>query len=222
MGSEDAGHEVELLLRCADGDDRAWSEFLRSYGAFLDYMIRRALMATRGGRLPSPDEVTDIRDEVVAWLAADEGRVLRTYRGESRITSWLGVVVGRRARRIARRGAGLASRTVSLDALTADATSHLALEASDGGGDARQAALTRLADALEELPERDRALLKGAFFDRRSYEELARDLGVRTDSVGQLLFRAKRKLKKVLGGEAFLERLSGFLVAVLSLLTRGG
>ncbi len=213
--------EAALLGRCADGDDDAWSEFLRRYGAFLDYMVRRALVSARGGKLPAPHEVSDIRDEIVAWLLDKDGRVLRTYRGESRITSWLGVVVGRRARRIARRGQGLRQKTVSLDALTADATSHLAADA-ESSKSPREAALAKLADALEQLPERDRILLRGAFYEKRSYTELAEEIGVRTDSVGQLLYRAKRKLKKNLGGDAFLESLSGLLLVCLPWLMKGG
>lgn len=217
----DASDDLALVTRCADGDDAAWSEFLRRYGAFLDFMVRRAL-ASQGGRLPAPDEVADVRDEVVAWLVENDGRVLRTFRGESRLTSWIGVVIGRRARRIARRGAGLGSKMVSLDALTADATSHLAVDTGDDAGQARQEALGKLGAALEALPERDRRLLTGAFYERRSYQDLAEELGVRPDSVGQLLFRAKQRLKKQLGDLAFLEQLSGLLLIVLSLLERRG
>lgn len=213
--------ELDLLRRCADGDDEAWSQFLRRYGAFMDYMIRRALIATRGGRLPSADEVADLRDEVVAWLVQDEGRVLRTYRGESRVTSWLGVLVGRRARRLAQRGAGLRAQTVSLDALSEEAASHLAAPARPERSP-REEALAQLVAAVDELPARDRALLRGAFFDRRSYAELADELGVRPDSIGQLLFRAKNRLKKRLGGTKFLEALSGWLGWGLIWLVREG
>lgn len=211
--------ELELVRRCADGDEASWDELLRRYGAFLDWIIRRALTSARG-RVPGPDEVTDVRHEVVAWLVAEEGRVLRTYRGESKLTSWLGVLVGRRARRIASRGASLEHKTVSLDALTADATSHLAVAKGAGDGEARGQALMALADAIEELSDRDRALLKGAFYDHRSYVDLAKELGVREDSVGQLLFRAKKRLKERLGGESFLERLSGIGLALLWFLVR--
>jgi RNA polymerase sigma factor (sigma-70 family) len=209
---------LDLIARCADGDDEAWAEFLRRYGAFLDYMIRRAL-SSGGGRLPSHDDVADVRAEIVAWLVANDGRVLRTYRGESKVTSWIGVVVGRRARRIAQRGRGLRSKTVSLDALTADATSHLAMDAG-ADGTPRAKALSALGEAIEALSDRDRALLKGAFYERKSYAELAEELGVRPDSIGQLLFRAKSRLKKKLGGERFLESLSG--LALLLLISWGG
>lgn len=213
--------EEELLRRCAAGDNAAWTDFLRRYGAFLDYMVRRALISKRGGRMPSADDVAEVRDEIVTWLLANDGRVLLTYRAESRLTSWLGVVVGRRARRIAQRGQGLRQKTVSLDALTAEATSHLAANTDTSDGGPRESALAKLAAALEELSERDRLLLRGAFYDKRSYAELAEEVGVRTDSVGQLLYRAKSRLKKRLGGDLFLETLSGLLLAWLPLLVKG-
>lgn len=213
---DDTSDDVALIARCADGDDHAWSEFLRRYGNFVDFMVRRAL-SSQAGRLPGPDEVQDVRDEVIGWLVENDGRVLRTYRGESRLTSWIGVVIGRRARRIARRGAGLDAKTVSLDALTPEATSHLAFDArgEDAAG-SRESALGRLGAALEAIPERDRLLLKGAFYEKRSYTELAEELGVRPDSIGQLLYRAKQRLKKQLGDASFLEQLSGLFLVVLS------
>ncbi|MGE0712248.1 MAG: RNA polymerase sigma factor [Planctomycetota bacterium] len=205
MSSEDQ----ELIQRCAEGDDDAWSELFRRYGAFLDFIVRRALAGARGG-VPDANEVAEVRDEVVSWLLQDGGRVLLTYRGESKLTSWLGVVVGRRARRVARRGEGLRHKMVSLDALTAEAASHLAVEEEDQSP--RQLALSRLAAAVEGLSDRDRALIRGAFYERRSYVDLAEELGVRPDSIGQLLFRAKSRLKKALGDKDFLSALSGCLL----------
>ena len=207
MSSED----LELIQRCADGEDDAWSELFRRYGAFLDYIVRRALSGS--GRVADPSRVAEVRDEVVAWLLANEGRVLRTYRGDSKLTSWMGVVVGRRARRIARKGEGLRNKTVSLDALSAEAATHLAVEEEDTTP--RQQALLKLAAAIEGLSARDRTLIRGAFYDGRSYAELAEELGVRTDSVGQLLFRAKKRLRKALGDKEFLEALSGSILVGL-------
>ena len=125
-----------------------------------------------------------------------------------------------RDRALARRGEGLRGKTVSLDALTADAASHLAIEEREDATP-RQLALKKLGEALATLSERDRALLQGAFYEKRSYSELADELGVRTDSIGQLLFRAKKRLKKNLGGMDFLESLSGLLLACLLLLVEG-
>jgi RNA polymerase sigma factor (sigma-70 family) len=110
---------------------------------------------------------------------------------------------------------------VSLDALTAEATSHLAVEGRTEDRSPRDRAIGKLEAALEALPERDRLLIKGAFYERRSYLELADELGVRPDSVGQLLFRAKQRLKKHLGSPSSLEALSGLLIIGLSWGVRG-
>ncbi|MEZ0230476.1 MAG: RNA polymerase sigma factor [Planctomycetota bacterium] len=214
MSSED----LLLLRRCANGEDEAWTEFLSRYQPFLDFIVRKALVASGRGKLPTQTKVEEIRDELIAWLLENDGRVLKTYRGEAKVTSWLGVVAGRRARRLARRGLGLSSKMVSLDALTEDAATHLSVEqaAADEDEDVRAQALARVASALDELPERDKALLRGAFFDDRSYDQLAQDVGVKPDSIGQLLYRAKDKLKKKLGGLPFFEKLSGLALAFLS------
>ncbi len=215
MSSED----LLLLRRCAAGEDKAWEEFLSRYGPFLDFIVRKSWTATRRGVPPTQSKVEEIRDELITWFLENDGRVLKTYRGEAKLTSWLGVVAGRRARRLARKGLGLSSKMVSLDALTEDAATHLSVTeaaAADEDEAIRAQALARVASALEELPERDRSLLRGAFFEERSYEQLAQEVGVKPDSIGQLLYRAKDKLKKKLGNLPFFDKLSGLALILLS------
>jgi RNA polymerase sigma factor (sigma-70 family) len=209
--------ETDLLRRCAEGEDEAWREFLRRFGPFVDFIVRRALAGSGRGPVRQT-HLEDVRDEVLSWLLEDDGRVLRTYRGDSKVTSWLGVVVGRRARRVARRRAGLVSRTVSFDALSEEAATHLAVDSENSrDSSTRESALERLAHAVDELPDRDKRLLRGAFFLERTYAELALELGLRPESIGQLLFRAKDKLRQRLGGARFLELLSGLAwIALIS------
>ena len=56
--------ELDLIQRCADGEDAAWSELLRDYGRFLDYIVRRSLSG--GGRVADPNQVSEVRDEILA------------------------------------------------------------------------------------------------------------------------------------------------------------
>ena len=110
--------------------------------------------------------------------------------------------------------------TVSIDALSHDAGAELA---DDGRRDTgfRAPAIDALRDALDALPERDRKLLTACFLQKRRYDEIAEEIGVRENSIGQLLHRAKKKLRKRLGGEKFLETLSGSILALLSLFGPG-
>lgn len=206
--------ELELVRRCAAGDNDAWSGFLDQYGRFLRFVIRRAATGLHG------HEVDDLHDEIVAWLFERDGKILQSFRGESKLSSWLGVVVARRVKRLIARRIRDEGGTVSIDALSHDAGAELA---DDGRRDTgfRAPAIDALRDALDALPERDRKLLTACFLQKRRYDEIAEEIGVRENSIGQLLHRAKKKLRKRLGGEKFLETLSGSILALLSLFGPG-
>lgn len=201
--------DLELIEACTRGDNDAWRSFLDQYEDFIRFIIRKSLTKARD------HEVDDLHDEIVAWLYDRNGRVLATYRGESKLTSWLGVVIGRQVRRMMKRKMEQEEGLVSLDAMTLNTGSELAKAGKIDrvGFDPR--AIDKLREAIAELGERDRALITGAFLQNRNYEELAEELGVKESSVGQLLFRAKARLKELLGGENFLESLSGFALALL-------
>lgn len=202
--------DLELLEECAAGSNDAWTEFLDRYGRLLRFVIRKSASAGT----PNND-LDELYDEIIAWLFEKQGRVLRTYRGDSKLSSWLGVVVTRRVRRLQQQRRGRHGPTVSIDALSLDASTQLT---DNHYNDAayRPEAVDALREALKDLPERDKTLLTGFFLQKRKYDDLAKEIGVKEGSVGQLLTRAKRKLFKAMGGEKFLEKLSGTLCVLLS------
>jgi RNA polymerase sigma-70 factor, ECF subfamily len=199
-------NDLELVSACADGDNNAWTVFLERYDKFLYFIIRRC-----GFSETREHEVDDFHDEILAWLLGNEGRVLRSFRGESKLTSWLGVVVTRQVRRLIKRKIQKDGGTVSLDALSLDAGTELADQNRNDRAGYKPEAIDALRTAISSLADRDRKLLIGFFIEKRRYEDLAKELGLKEASIGQLLFRAKNKLKKKLGGESFLEKLSGWI-----------
>jgi RNA polymerase sigma-70 factor (ECF subfamily) len=71
---------------------------------------------------------------------------------------------------------------------------------SDHGTDTeRRTDVTR---AMEQLRPRDRAMLWLAYAEGASHDEIAGVIGVRPASMKLLLFRARRKMAKLLGSEA--------------------
>lgn len=212
FGGQSLVDDLELVTACADGDNKAWTEFIERYDKFLYFIIRRS-----GFSETREHEVDDLHDEILAWLLANDGRVLRSFRGESKLTSWLGVVVTRQVRRLIKRSMTKEKGVVSLDALSLDAGTELADQNRNDRSGYKPEAIDALRDAMKSLGERDRKLLMGFFIEKRRYDDLAAELGVKEGSIGQLLFRAKKKLKKKLGGESFLEKLSGWIPLLLSL-----
>jgi RNA polymerase sigma-70 factor (ECF subfamily) len=58
----------------------------------------------------------------------------------------------------------------------------------------------RLMEALNQMPEGERAVLTMRFADERSYAEMAADLGLTEDAVRMRVSRGLRRLRKRLGG----------------------
>ena len=76
----------------------------------------------------------------------------------------------------------------------AEATS----EGGDHGTDAERR--TDVNRAMSQLRPRDRAILWMAYAEGASHDEIAGVIGVQTSSMKLLLFRARRRMAKLLGG----------------------
>ncbi len=53
----------------------------------------------------------------------------------------------------------------------------------------------KIQNVIEQLPERDRRVLRAVFFEERDKDEVCRELGVTRDNLRLLLHRAKQKFK---------------------------
>ncbi len=184
--------EAALVLACAEGDADAWARFVAGYGRLLAALARR-LLFRRTGRASDAD-VDEIVSRVFLALLRGDRRLLRRYRPEFRLSTYLGVIcrteVGKHLRR-------KSPTVLSMDAEDAPAspadpaaaTPLAALERKE-----REAAISGLKEAMTRLPPRDRLILSLKFVDGLDYGRIAEVLRVRRDSVGQLLHRAKQRL----------------------------
>jgi len=185
----------ELVARCIGGAPGAWEEFQERYRRPIAAMVGRA--ARQGSTAPTADLVEEVAAEVLFRLLDDDRRLLRTYRGEARLSTWLCTIAWRLAReelrargRLGTTGSGagersLAERPVS-DAAAGDpaaASAERELEA-------------RLARELGELSPRDRLILVLFHEDGRSYREIAAFLGIPEANVGRVLARARDRLRE--------------------------
>ena len=181
------------MRACADGDAAAWERFVDRYGPLIASLSRR-MLARRTGRTSDPD-VDEIVGGVFLALVKGERRLLRRYRPEFRVSTYLGVICRTevsRYLRTSKRGPALLGDDVdSAGADPAAQTPLVLLEKRE-----RDEAVHGLLDALEGLAPRDRLLLTLKYVDGLDYGRIADVLRVRRDSVGQLLHRAKERLAK--------------------------
>ena len=189
--------EAALVLACADGDREAWEAFVRGYGPLLRALGRRMLLR-RTGRASDAD-VEEVISQVFVALCRGDRRLLRRYRPEFRLSTYLGVICRTEVGKLLRRKAlpsvatDFADGGERVDRADPAAESPLsALERRE-----RTGALEEVHRALAHLGTRDRLLISLRFIDGQDYGRIAAVLRVAPESVGQLLHRAKQRLARL-------------------------
>lgn len=171
--------DSDYLDRLRFGDFRTQQHFVDYFGE----LIR--LKAT--GRLRSIAAVEDVRQETLT-------RVLRLLTEQCiRQPERLGAFVNSVCNNVLREHHRSRAREIPADAeLVNDILdpSMSVLEAV-----AQRQLQQRVRQILDELPEKDRCLLKALFLEERSKDELCRDFGVTRDYLRVLVHRAKQSFK---------------------------
>lgn len=200
----DVEADRELLQRCASGDSGAWTLFDERFGRFIEWMVRRAARRLGFGAAGLQEaDVDDLRASLQVALLDREGRVLRRYDGRAAVTTYLAVVGMRHLNREIRRRLGTAAKpraTTPLDGLVADSLADARDDARPDRPLEQTEQASAVASALATIPERDALLLRLAYEEEVSYDQIAATLGVAANSVGPLLQRARGRFTKAFGG----------------------
>jgi RNA polymerase sigma-70 factor (ECF subfamily) len=172
----DAGY-VEGL--CA-GDPRTQEHFAGYFTELLHLKLR--------SKLQSRQAIEDVRQETFA-------RVLTTLRRENglRQPERLGAFVSTVCNNVLFEHYRSTSRSESLD--EEDRPELPATGASAHDIAVAKQLRGKVREILEEMPARDRAVLKAIFLDERDRDEVCREFGVDGEYLRVLLFRAKQNFK---------------------------
>lgn len=161
-------------------DHRAWEALVRRYQALVYTVVTRAGL--------SPDDAGDAFQQT--WVNLYQHR--SELRDPSRLSAWLVTTAKREALGMRRR----TGREVGDEALSARPDTGLLPDE-----ELRKLELqAHLETALAELDTRCRKLTELFFFEpeERSYEEIARALGIATNSLGPIRRRCLERLKQIL------------------------
>jgi RNA polymerase sigma-70 factor, ECF subfamily len=182
--------ELALTAACAAGDDAAWEQL---YADYQPLVLRVAERACRGWG--NPDAVAlapDVAADLFAHLLADDSRVLASYAGRSRLSTWLRVLTRRRAARLLRRRHPETFED-GFEATAGGPSPSEVVQASE-----RQA---KVRTQLAKLAPRDRLALQLFYEGEKSYREVAQVLDLPANRIGTLLARARDRLAKILSSE---------------------
>ena len=180
------GHEpdgdIELVRRVRQGDEAAFRRVVDIHGPRL-YLLAMSMLGNR-------EDAQDVVQET--FVGAFRG--LRGFQGRSTVKTWLTRILMNNVANL-RRSRHL-RKTVPLgeaEEQLGEALAELATET--GRADVRM----DIAAVLSRLPQEHREVIVLREIQSMTYDEIAAALGVPRGTVESRLFRARQKLKEILG-----------------------
>ncbi len=178
----------KLLDRCLNRKPRAWEDFVDRYMGLVIHVINHSSQA-RSIRLSSEDR-EDLCAEVCMRLVRNDFEVLRRFRGQSSLATYLTVV----ARRIVVKHL-LANKSAARLATVPNYPAEFPAEANGDHQD-RVTDRDEVERLLEELEDHEAHIVRLYHIEGKSYREISTATGVPENSVGPMLSRARQKMRR--------------------------
>jgi RNA polymerase sigma-70 factor, ECF subfamily len=179
-----------LLQRCLSHSPGAWNDFVDRFLGLIYHVVQHTAHL-RSMPLRAED-VEDLAAEVLLQIVAADYAVLRQFRGESSLATYLTVI----ARRICVHE--LAGRAAAKE--VQPQTNGREVEAAETEESRKSRlgleSLEEVEKLLSRLPSRERQVVRLYYLEGRSYEEISTELHVPVNSIGPILSRARKKLRK--------------------------
>jgi len=176
-----------LLKQCLNQTPGAWQDLVDRFIGLFVHVINHTAHAR--SVVVGPADVDDLCSEIFLALLKNNFAVLRKFRGESSLATYLTVV----ARRVVVREIVRRRRS--------EALGHV--DAHQASIDAAGSDMQRIEDAeeaeqmLRGLPRRDAAVVRLFHLEGKSYREISGSLRIPENTVGPTLSRARERLRRM-------------------------
>lgn len=161
------------------------------YSGFVAAVVRRLLRTHLGDA--SASDVDDITENVFFALYERDARLLRNYDPNHKLSTYLGVIARTQVHRFLRSRKPVAYLGEEAGQMLEDGG-----RAPVGDGLVRGEARDAVRTALSALSEREQVVLRMFYYEDANYQQIAAALGLKVNSVGALLSRARGRLQKEL------------------------
>jgi RNA polymerase sigma-70 factor (ECF subfamily) len=177
-----------LLTRCLNHEVGAWNDFVDRFLGLVYHVIHYTTHV-RGATL-RPEDVEDLAAEIMLQIVAKDYAILRQFRGQCSLASYLTVI----------------ARRICIHELDAQASKREVQSAVDGLDDVEAdepakamgglESFEQVQQLLRRLPARERAVVRLFYLESRSYEEISTELNIPVNSIGPILARARQKMRE--------------------------
>jgi len=176
-----------LLHRCLHHDAGAWNDFVDRFLGLIYHVIHHTSYL-RSTPL-RPEDIEDVAAEVLLQIVSNDYAILRQFRCESSLATYLTVIARRICVHELARRAAASEVQPKIDGEAEEAEETPKAEAG----------LERLEEVqklLNKLPAREREVVRLRYLEGRSYEEISTELHLPVNNIGPILSRAKKRLRK--------------------------
>jgi RNA polymerase sigma-70 factor (ECF subfamily) len=183
-------HEIDrdLLRRCLERREGAWESFVDRFLGLVLHVVNHTATA-RSLKVAEVDR-DDISAEVMLAIVNDDFAVLRRFRGESSLATYLTII----ARRIVVRELNKRKPTAApLDQTQADQQATAA--ANGNGAEQRINDRDHIERMLCGLNGQEAEVIRKYHLEGKSYREISEETGMPENSIGPTLSRARSKMR---------------------------
>jgi RNA polymerase sigma-70 factor (ECF subfamily) len=176
----------QLLQRCLARQPHAWEDFV---DRFLGLVVHVVTHTSHSRSIAiSPHDLEDLSSEVFLAILTDDYGVLRRFRGQSSLATYLTVI----ARRVVVRE--LLKRRIMPNHPDAGEIQQVEDESTDV--EERLANREEVERLLDELHGDEAMIVRLYHLDGKTYHEISRTMGVPVNSIGPALSRARAKMRQ--------------------------
>lgn len=177
-----------LLSRCLSRESGAWEEFVDRFVGVFHHVVRHTAHC-RSVSI-TPHDIEDVCAEIFLTLLKKDFAVLRHFKGNSSLSTYLAVV----GRRIAVKAIAERRKSEELGHVKAHAANLGTLGVAPG--------IERIVNAdevrsmLNQLPASEAAVVRLFHMEGKSYRDISRELNVPENSIGPTLSRARDRMSQ--------------------------
>ncbi len=181
-----------LLERCLARKPRAWEDFVDRFMGLVIHVINHSAQS-RSLRL-NPQDREDLCAEVFLAIIRDDFAVLRNFRGQSSLATYLTVV----ARRVVVREMLRRQTQNHVPASTTELASATQPDGRDDGRNMEQRAGDReeIERLLGQLDGHEATIVRMYHLEGKTYQEISTAVGMAENSIGPTLSRARQKMRR--------------------------
>jgi len=185
-----------LLERCVQRKPRAWEDFVDRFMGLLIHVIQHTAQA-RGVRLSGEDR-DDLCSEVFLAIIKNDFELLRKFRGDSSLATYLTVV----ARRLVVHSLLDRKSAARLDEATLHGTGNGGQRAAPPRSEAIPDAEQRIIDReevdhlLDGLGDHEAQVVRMYHLEGKSYQEISSQAHIPMGTIGPILTRAREKMRR--------------------------